>query len=282
MQEFFTNLWVSVHGEDLAKARAKRAAAEVAATEILGPRPAPPPPPPDPLRLLEKELQAIDEAGLRDEARAREQYLELLARLAPARTGAAPPPDAHALAVPPSDGPPAPEEVIAALKEAKKTREALRQDLVVFTRLREQADLAATLPALKAAEKEADAALAAVKAAFEAVEAEWAGKIEVQRRLQTEAVHARYRCEEAVTALKRTQGINDYLVRPRLRDRATPEEQAAAEAAAREDVAARQEKALRLGALEAVFFPPPPPPPPDTTTRYESCSWVYYPRDGQS
>ena len=47
-------------------------------------------------------------------------------------------------------------------------------------------------------------------------------------------------------------------------------------------MAARQEKALRLGALEAVFFPPPPPPPPDTTTRYESCSWVYYPRDGQS
>lgn len=263
---FWLKILSAVSMDEATKAARKKAAADAAADAVLASRAEPASPTVDPFLAIEAHLKTIDQAHAASEADARRAYLDLLARMIPRRAGTAPPEGAHALAVPAQGGPPDPAEVLAVLRAVEKSPDDLRRDVKVMATLRDQADLAAQQDELFAAERAAGDELRAVQAAFDKVEAEWAARIEVQRRLQRDAITRYSAATTAAYELERTQRIDRDLQEirsPRIPDpdRATPEELAEAQACtdARAELTAR---ALRLGELERVFFPAPPAPEP--------------------
>jgi hypothetical protein len=110
-----------------------------AKAEVTVPAPVVEPPrviePVDPLAEVREHMQAIQAAHAQAEREARQAYLELLRRYAPARPAGAPAPapDAHALAAPPTAPVPPMSEVLAVLSAAKKSPDDLTRDLKTWS-----------------------------------------------------------------------------------------------------------------------------------------------------
>lgn len=142
-------------------------------------------PPTGEVDALEAYFKDVAAAHADEEQRARREYVEALRCLAPARTGPAPAPDAHALAAPATGAPPSKETLAALLRAVAKTPDDLRADLDTFVGLRDKADLVATMPVLLERTREIDREIDVVEAEFLKVQAEFAsrrGALEFDRR----------------------------------------------------------------------------------------------------
>lgn len=285
MHSFLANLFESVAAEQGRKAAEKRQKIETKINAVAPPQAPPEQPAGDPFAALEQHMKTIDQAHAQTEADARQAYLDLLARMLPARTGTPPPPGSHALAEERTDGAPPPAEVLVILRGVNRTPEELRKDVKTLAMLRDLADKAARHDELFAAAQKVDDELHALQGAFEEVELEWTVKLEVKRRELAVAERLRDSAEQAARDLQRYQGVDQELRRLRFptineRSKATPAE-LAQEKAAREKEATLQEQSLTLEARERAFFPAPPPPPEPASR--DSTNIVYYtPREGRS
>lgn len=203
---------------------------------------------------VERYLASVAQAEREVTARERQAYVELLARLAPPRTGPAPPSSAHALAAPLEPvPPPEPAQVVAILRAAGKTPDDLRADLKLLVAIRDRADRAVTVSPSR--ERSAAASNAALEAKDTALEGEL-----------YQAMHAYDRALEAMYQLRWDQHLTGEVQRVRAArispgSRAPDPErearEAAAHAAEERVIAAAEARADRLGYLARAFFPPP-------------------------
>lgn len=216
---------------------------------------------------VERYLASVAQAEREVTARERQAYVELLARLAPPRTGPAPPSSAHALAAPLEPvPPPEPAQVVAILRAAGKTPDDLRADLKLLVAIRDRADLAVTVPACRNHSGAASVALRRFREkkrrALEALQA----KDNALEGELYQAMNAYERSLEAQGQLRWDQHFTGEVQRLRAARvspgcRAPDPERDAREAAAHaaDDalIAAAQVRADRLGYLARAFFPPP-------------------------
>lgn len=275
---FLKDLYESVAAELASKRADKRRAVEAAADALL-PLPAPhDTPAADTLAALDAHMKSVEDVHAQAEREARQQYLALLGLLAPPRTGTAPSTDAHALATPPAGEAPSPERILELLRAVGRTPERLREDVVRWASLRDQADLAARREEFLADQRQAEAVARDLQAEYERVQVDWETKIEVQRRLVTAATSQRHAADEASNALVTAQRFDEDL-------RATP--------SAPEELTAEQDegdprdtildRAVRLLEIERVFFPPPARDPDPRVVRHLGSSWThrYAPPEGR-
>lgn len=253
---FLQDLYESVAAERASKRAEKRRVVEAAADALLPPPPPHVAPAADTLAALDAHMKSVEAVHAQAEQEARRQYLALLGHLAPPRAGLAPHADAHALATPPAGEAPPPGRILELLRAVGRTPERLREDVVRWATLRDQADLAARREELLAEERQAEAAARDLQEEYDRVQVEWETKIEVQERLVTAATSRRQAADEAADALVRAQGT------PKGGD--------------------ERDQAVRLLALERAFFPPPPAPEPDPrAVRHVGSSWSHTPPEGR-
>lgn len=238
---------------------------------------------------VEQYLASVAQAEQEVTARERQAYVDLVAHLAPARTGPAPPPGSHALAGPLPDGPPPdPAQVVEILRAAKKTPEDLRRDVKLLVTIRDRADLAVTAPACRAAMRKASDRLMR----FRERKRKLLKKVEAQDRAFDNALaHAVYQAEkagEAALTLRWDQHLTGEVQRlrsarsspgSRAPDKERDKREAAAHAEEEKAIAAAEAKADQLGLLWRAFFPPPlePEAPPKAAI----AEWLYTPRPDQ-
>lgn len=235
---------------------------------------------------VERYLASVAQAEREVTARERQAYVDLLARLAPPRTGPAPPPGAHALAAAPEPAPPPePAQVVAILRAAGKTPDDLRADVKLLVAIRDRADVAVTLPACRDGSGEASTALIRFRekkrralAALEAKDTALEGAL-------YQAMHAYERALDAMYQLRWDQHLTGEVQRvraarispgSRVPDPERDAREAAAHAAEEQVIAAAEARADRLGYLARAFFPPPVEDERPTCT--VQAEWAVTPR----
>lgn len=228
--------------------------------------------PSGPLDALDAYMTTLDAEHTQKVEDARATYVDLVARLAPPRTGDAPADGVHALACASPGAPPDNARVLEILRAVDKSPQKLRDDVKLFVAIRERADLVARIPALDeellAGSKQVDALMAELVALANGYEV----KIKAAQRAVWLCEHRRDEARKARTHLCWDQHVAEH-INVALRSIGRPpstmyipvpakeakraREKAACEAAC--DVV--QAGAARLDYLERAFFPPPPPPP---------------------
>jgi hypothetical protein len=235
---------------------------------------------------LEAYLNDVAATHAEEEQRARREYVEALRSLAPPRTGPAPPPDAHALTEGPTAPPPTKEALAALLRAVAKTPDDLRADLDAFVRLRDKADVVATMPALLERTRELDREIDAVEAEFLRVQAEFAarrGTLELERRSCELGIDRAARAdhelawdqhlEEELLHVRRNRPHASCLIPGSTADNA----RTAWNEALEEVSAILHDGSPRLAYLERVFFPPLPLP--DEPPQSQPIEWATFSRD---
>lgn len=264
---FLKDLYESVAAEVGSKRADKRRAVEAAADALLPP---PPPPAAETLAALDAHMKSVEAVHAQAEREARQQYLTLLGLLAPPRSGPAPSTDAHALATPPAGEAPSPERILELLRAVGRTPERLREDVVRWATIRDQADLAARREEFLADLRQAEAVARDLQAEYERVQVDWETKIEVQRRVVTTATSRSHAADNAKNALVRAQRFDED---PRATPSASEEPTAEQEEGDPRD--AILDRAVRLLEIERVFFPPSARDPGTRVVRDVGSTWTY-------